>query len=155
MTWSANGDPYHLDCWSSELDAASTVWHITADREPLALSVCSHGIYDRVWLEPYTGPLVIDRRWVATSPHRGHQRTRVRGFAEVLRGWTTGNWGDATSDSKQAFNQWVADLLEGGWEDLPENLEVLVVLDPTSNVFSTAVTVLANHPDDLGEVPSL
>lgn len=143
---SQNGDDlYHDNCWSQEFDYASTVWIIEAGSEPLKVLVCSHGSYEAEYQEEYSG-LELQRAYHSTSGWRGYYETRVEGFEEVEAGWTTGNWGDSISDSKQDFNTWSGALINGE-VDLPEGLTVVLAFDPTSNVFSTAAGVFTNDMD--------
>ncbi len=143
---SQNGDDlYHDECWFSEFDYASTVWIIQGE-EPQKVLVCSHGTYDGEYLEDYDGALTISRAYHRTDGWRGYYETRLEGFEEVEAGWTTGNWGDAISASKQDFNTWAQSLIEGK-ATLPEGLTVVLAFDPTSNVFSTAAGVFTNDAD--------
>ena len=144
---SQNGDDlYHDECWFSEFDYASNVWIIQGGGQALKVLVCSHGTYDGEYLEDYDGALTISRAYHRTDGWRGYYETRVEGFEEVEAGWTTGNWGDAISASKQDFNTWAQSLIEGK-VTLPEGLTVVLAFDPTSNVFSTAAGVFTNDAD--------
>lgn len=86
--------------------------------------------------------LNIKREWVSSSAHRGHYETKIDGWAEVLVGWTTGSWGDGTSERKQIFNQWAQDIIAG---NIIPPAPIAIVSDPTSNLFSTGVSVLTQH----------
>ena len=143
----ADQNIYHDSCWSAEFDYASKVW-VTEGAEPYQVLVCSHGTYDAEYLEGYDGPLEIERTWHQSDGWRGYYETRVtnEGWSEVDSGWTTGNWGDYVSDSKQDFNAWSQALI-AGLVTLPEGLTVVLAFDPTSNVFSTAAGVFTNDAD--------
>lgn len=141
-----DGTPYHDECWAQEFDYASTVWIIDGPHEPYKVLACSHGIYDAQYLEDYSGALQITRTYHRTDGWRGYYETRISGLQEVDSGWTTGDWGDAISNSKRDFNTWATDLIEGN-TFLPEGLIVVLAFDPTSNVFSTACGVFTNDEE--------
>jgi hypothetical protein len=83
------------------------------------------------------------RTWHSTSAWRGYNVTTIEGWTEVgLEGWTTGGWGDPTADRKRPFNEWVE-----GLKDEAPPVNVAVAADPTSNVFSTAITVYVQESD--------
>ena len=87
----------------------------------------------------------VSRDYTRTDGWRGYYTTKIAGWAEVgLEGWTTGDWGDSTGARKRPFNEWVESL-----KDEAPPVDVAVAADPTSNVFSTAITVYV--PEDLVE----
>lgn len=81
----------------------------------------------------------IKREYISGDSWRGHYETTIDGYTDVLSGWTTGAWGDATADRKQLFNDLSTQLVN---EELIPPCTVALVLDPTSNLFSVAVSVL-------------
>lgn len=81
----------------------------------------------------------LKREYISTDAWRGHYKTTIDGYTDVLSGWTTGAWGDPTADRKQLFNDLSTQLIN---EDLIPPCTVVLVLDPTSNLFSTTVSVL-------------
>ena len=81
--------------------------------------------------------LDFKRTYTSSSAWRGYHTTTIEGWVEVgLEGWTTGGWGDPIAEGKRTFNEWVESLAD---EAPPVN--VAIATDPTSNVFSTAITV--------------
>jgi hypothetical protein len=127
-------------CYEGASQYASTLYHVGPD---FVEKVYVHDldIHDE-WGEGVLLP--ISRRWVSTSAWRGYYTTEVEGFVEVETGWTTGGWGDPTSDRKQTFNDWAQSLVEGA---VNPPVDVLLTFDPTSNVFSTGVGVLVRKDD--------
>jgi len=84
--------------------------------------------------------LDFKRTYHPTDGWRGYHVTKIDGWVEVgLDGWTTGGWGDPTAERKQPFNNWIEEMTEE--DGIVPPVDVAVALDPTSNVFSTAVTV--------------
>lgn len=101
----------------------------------------------------------ITRQWVASSPQRGYYETTVEGFTTVIEGWTTGGWDDPVGERKALFNDWLQSLTE---QEVSIPFTVVIALEPTSNLFSTAVSVMVkdNNKQDfiayLGEeLPAL
>lgn len=88
---------------------------------------------------------VIRRHYTSTDAWRGYYTTTVEDYVEVETGWTTGGWGDPVADRKQTFNDWAQRVIEG---DEQSPVRLALTFDPTSNVFSTAVSVLV-HKDDV------
>lgn len=88
--------------------------------------------------------LEVRRTYHSTDGWRGYHETKITGWSSVMDGWTTGDWGDYTGNRKRGFNEWVEALQEG--EIIPP-CRVAVICDPTSNVFSTAITVAVPDED--------
>jgi hypothetical protein len=88
--------------------------------------------------------LKIKREYVSTDAWRGYYNTTIEGWVNVLDGWTTGSWGDPIADRKANFNEWAEALLT---QEIYAPCSVAIVTDPTSNVFSTAITVLVKKDD--------
>lgn len=83
--------------------------------------------------------LTIKREYVSTSGWRGYENTTIEGWENVLDGWTTGGWDDPIAQRKADFNNWAEALIA---QEIYPPCPVAIVTDPTSNVFSTAITVL-------------
>ena len=92
----------------------------------------------------YSSGIDVERKWVSSSPLRGHFETTINGWSEVLVGWTTGSWDDEISNRKQTFNEWANGVCKG--EILPP-MPLAIVVDQTSNVFSAGVSVQTPEPD--------
>jgi hypothetical protein len=90
--------------------------------------------------------LDIKREYISTDGWRGYENTTIEGWVNVLDGWTTGGWDDAIGRRKADFNEWAQALID---QEIYPPCPVAIVTDPTSNVFSTAVTVLVKQ-DDVG-----
>ena len=140
-----------LRCYQCEYP--STVYHyvpgVEVSHETAKIPmfyVYDHGFMDQ-WgdTEPYGVDLGLSRTYHCSSGWRGHNETRPTGdWHEVKAGWTTGDWGDWTANSKRDANQWMEDLITGE-ADCP--VEVVIAFDPTSNVFSTAVGIWVRDED--------
>lgn len=133
-------------CWESAESHASKAYHVV-DGEAEAYLVHEYGVFSYEDLEEVDPP-PLSRTYKRTDGWRGYYETRPtdEGWTEIEAGWTTGNWGDAIADSKQAFNAWAERVMDGRTIlDHP----VWIVFDLTSNVFSTAVGVFV--PDDVAE----
>lgn len=142
-----NGNVYCQGCHNEDLINASTVLLTGPDYEhttdgPVRIFVGDWFIEDG-YGDPRT-ELPINRTYVRTDGWRGYHETRIDGWTEVLGGWTTGGWGDPTSDRKQPFNVWAQDLFDG--TTVPP-VNVAVITDPTSNVFSTGIGVWVADED--------
>lgn len=126
-------------CYESESQYASTVLLFGPDYPDTGDGPARIYVADRfsqnMWGdEP---DLDVKRTYTPTDGWRGYYTTTIDGWVEVgLEGWTTGGWGDSTAMRKRPFNEWV----EGLADEAPP-MNVAVATDPTSNVFSTAITV--------------
>jgi hypothetical protein len=125
-------------------DDGRPLWYLTPN-----------GVFDR-WLEevdPATVPFSAVWR---SSGWRGWYDVAPTGdgWESVASGWTTGDFGDATAASKQAFNRWAESVYSG---DTVLPCPVWFVVAPTSNVFSTTVDVYVPTGTDAAalEVPNL
>lgn len=136
----STGEEYCDGCWDSSFQYASTAW-LVGDPDsdgPVKYLVTDYGTFEAEYLEEVTEPL-LTRTYVRTDGWRGYHVTKPVGdWVEAAAGWTTGNWGDAISDSKQDFNRWVEALIQG---EITLEHPVWVIFDLTSNVFSTAAGV--------------
>ena len=136
-----NGGTYCRGCYESDVREASTVFLTGPDypatsEGPVQVAVGQWFIEDR-WLEPFTD-LTFKRAYHSTDGWRGYIETTIEGWSEILGGWTTDGWGDSTARRKQPFNEWAESLFTG---EIVPPVNVAVITDPTSNVFSTAIGV--------------
>lgn len=142
-----NGNTYCPTCHRSDLEDASTALFVGPDyfravAEPVQILVGDWFIEDR-YGDPFTD-VEFTRTYVRTDAWRGYQETRLNGWTEVLSGWTTGGWGDPTADRKQPFNEWAEGLYNG---EIVPPVNVAVLTERTSNVFSTAIGVFVPDAD--------
>ena len=136
-------------CVENDGQYASSAWHVTPDGDVTRYAITDSFVYVTEYGEEVGENSPLTRRYVATDGWRGYYETRPTGdWTPVVDGWTTGNWGDPVADSKQRFNRWAEALIAG---DVTPPCEVWLVADPTSNVFSTAVTVFVPDSVDLDE----
>jgi hypothetical protein len=143
-----NGNEYCETCHHADMEDASTVMLAGPDYEhdihgePIRILVGDWFIEDR-WSETFTD-LDIKRQYRSTNAWRGYYETTIDGWTEVLSGWTTGGWGDPTAERKQAFNEWAESLFTGA---ITPPVNVAVITDRTSNVFSIAIGVFVPEAD--------
>lgn len=126
-------------CYDSECQYVSTVVLFGPDYPDTGEGPAKVYVGDRFSMNQWGDEpdLKVSRTYHRTDAWRGYHVTKIEGWTEVgLEGWTTGGWGDPIADRKQTFNEWVESLA-----DEPPPVNVAVAADPTSNVFSTAVTV--------------
>ena len=138
-----------VSCRESDEESMSTVFlfnnKITKCHIGEHVRMDSYG--DEIGFTEETKDIKFERIWVSTSGYRGHYETSIDGWGEVISGWTTGSWGDETSDRKAIFNEWFEQLTK---EEIPlPRIPFAVVVDPTSNLFSVGVTILSPKPDEL------
>jgi len=125
-------------CFESESQRASTVWFVGTDGEARRFYVSDVEICNEYGDTDTTEVDLLSREYVYTGGWRGYHLTKIEGWTEVESGWTTGGWGDAIAQAKQTFNEWAESILTGA---VVPSIPVAIVTDPTSNVFSTAITV--------------
>jgi hypothetical protein len=130
---------YCGSCYESDTSYCSTLYFIS-NGGVTKYYVGDAFIFDEYGDDPRD--LTIRRTYHSTDAWRGYNETTVEGFVNVLDGWTTGGWGDSVARRKQVFNDWAQALIEG---EVRPPFDVVIVFDPTSNVFSTAVTVLVRE----------
>jgi hypothetical protein len=102
-------------CYEWSLEGASTA-HVVRDGEVTTYKVTDYFAMDQWGEEPWaTDDVFFSRGWVSTDGWRGYGYTKVEDWEEVpgLSGWTTGGWGDATSNRKQTFNEWASGVVSG------------------------------------------
>lgn len=123
-------------CVTGNDQYASTAYHIDADGDVTRYYVTDWFVYSEHGEDDCQD--MVSRHWVGGG-WRGYYESRPAGdWTEVSSGWTTGDWGDAISGGKQAFNAWTDSVLKG---ETPLPCEMWICHDTTSNVFSTAVGV--------------
>jgi hypothetical protein len=85
------------------------------------------------------------RNYEKTDAWRGYYDSikQFKGVTEIVGGWTTG-WADETTQRKVKFNTWCEEVSEGFH---PTPYEIFFLAEPTSNVFSIAVTVFCKTKD--------
>jgi hypothetical protein len=140
-----NGETYCETCHHNDMRDASTIMltgpdYDRDDEGPYRIFVGDWFVED-LWGDPCSD-LKITRTY-KSSGYRGYHETLITGWTEVLSGWTTGGWGDPTAERKQPFNVWAQDIFDG--TSVPP-VNLAIITDPTSNVFSTAIGV--SVPDD-------
>lgn len=84
------------------------------------------------------------RKWVSTDAWRGHYDSSGNiDLVSIASGWTTG-WADEYHARKIDFNDFAEQLIKG---EIDCPLSIYILVEPTSNVFSTAVDVLVQEGD--------
>ena len=121
-------------CYESDTQYASTV--ILVDEDVRKYYVADNFVFDEYGDDLHGTNLTIRREYKQTDGWRGYS---IDGWSDVLTGWTTGGWDDPIARRKADFNEWAEGI--GSGELIPP-CPVAVVSDPTSNVFSTAISVL-------------
>jgi len=139
--WSNIYDTYYCwSCYESDVQYASTVT-VVDDGAVDKFTVADAFVFDENGEDPRH--LTFKRSYTSTDDWRGYYSVDISGpsgdWVEVLSGWTTGGWDDSTARRKQEFNDWALDLTTG---ELFPPCAVALVTNPTSNLFSTAVSVL-------------
>lgn len=139
-------------CWESAETSASTAYLVQPGGEVTRWYVHEYDTMSE-WGDSASdlpnGPK-LERSWHRTDGWRGHYVTTPGDdWQEITSGWTTGNWGDAISKSKQNFNCWAQDLIEGKAETA---IPVWIIFDTTSNVFSSGVGVFIPADCDVAQL---
>ena len=137
--WSSVKDG--LVCWScyESGQAYPSVINLVDSDEVKKIYVGDLDIHDEYGDPIDSSKLNIKREYVSTGGYRGYENTTIEGWQDVLDGWTTGGWDDPIARKKADFNNWAEALLT---QEIYPPCSVAIVTDPTSNVFSTAITVL-------------
>jgi hypothetical protein len=139
--WSSVQEDYLCSgCHESDGNSCATVQIVTDD------SVERYYIGKHIRMTEYGDdigwaqdtPLKFTNEWVSTDAWRGYSETKIVGWSTIVDGWTTGGWDDYVARKKQVFNQWAEALLT---QELFAPTPVAIITEPTSNVFSTAVTI--------------
>lgn len=137
MRWSTVLEDYICnDCWDSDFGSGATnIVFIYPSGDVKKYIVGDLNIIDEYGDD---ADLPIKRAWVSTDGWRGYYNTTIDGWTSALTGWTTGGWDDAVARRKRLFNQFAEELIEGS---VVPPCQVALITDPTSNVFSTAITI--------------
>ena len=136
MRWSTVLEDYICnDCWESDFSSPTNIMFIYPSGDVKKFLVGDLNTMDEFGDDT---DLPIKRAWVSTDGWRGYYTTTIEGWTSVLTGWTTGGWDDAIARRKRLFNQFAEELIEGS---VVPPCQVALISDPTSNVFSTAVTI--------------
>jgi hypothetical protein len=142
-TYFTNGKVINLcyGCDEDQLNSASNVY-LVEDGEVKHFYVTDYFSCDALYREQVED--LFERSWVSNYG-RGHYDTTIQGFQEIkdLTGWTTA-WVDETVSRKTTFNDWAGEVISG---DIVPPVTLAIVLDPTSNVFSTGVSVWVKDGD--------
>lgn len=134
-------------CYESWTNDTSTVVHVAGPQQVTRYYVNDFEVVDEsgeLYPTDDFGKALV-RGWVSSDGWRGRNATTITGWHEVLGGWVTGDWGDATSNRKRAFNAWAQDVCDGHIE-LP--VPVALIFDTTSNLFSVSTSVATATEDD-------
>lgn len=132
------------DCFDRSMNEASLVQIFPAKKqEVLRINVTDRFQMGSDGFE-YSDSYDISRTWVKTDEWRGYYETTIKGWTVVMEGWTTGGWDDPTARRKAIWNDWFRDLADN-LVDPP--CEIAVITEMTSNLFSTAVSVLVKDED--------
>ena len=136
-------------CYESDLENASTLYRVRSG-EAEWVRYGSHTGYTQDGDEPgewFTNIVKNNgspRNWIKTDAWRGHyDSSKNLDLVSIASGWTTG-WADETTSRKVNFNEFADQLIKGDIE-CPSTIFLLV--EPTSNVFSSAVDVLVREAD--------
>lgn len=141
------GQHYCESCHDSDLQYGSTVLlagpHFPSDSDGPVRIIVGEAFVEDKYGEDW-GDLTFTRTYHRTDGWRGYWDTKIDGWTETMAGWTTGSWDDdPTSQRKATFNEWAEAMYEGR---ITPPVNVAIVADPTSNVFSTGIGVLV--PED-------
>jgi hypothetical protein len=149
--WSPiTGEPYCYGCEQSDLEHASTLLRFDAD----GLTEVTFGdafvrtesdIEIPDWFNELFAYGFKVRSYHSSNAWRGYYETDTLmvNLKSLASGWTTG-MPDETVSRKADFNE-LGELLNRGQEVAPAPIYFLI--EPTSNIFSQAMTVLAKESD--------
>ena len=143
--WSTTKSDYLCAVCRDMDESSSSVMMVTTNGQTAKYFIGEHLRVDENGEEMSEPDWLITRQWVKSDDHRGFNDTLVDGWTTVLEGWTTGNWDDPTGQRKRKFNEWAESVHDG--EIIPP-VQIAIIADPTSNIFSTGISVLT--PDPIG-----
>ena len=136
-------------CYEDDLQNASTIYRVRSG-EAEWVRYGSHAGYTQDGDEPdewFTNIVKNNgspRKWIKTDAWRGHyDSSKNLDLVSIASGWTTG-WVDETTNRKVDFNEFAEQLIKG---DIDCPFTIFILVEPTSNVFSTAVDVLVREAD--------
>ena len=144
--WTEDG----ILCWSCyeiECERASTLIHYSQEGKEV-FRISEHFVRDDEYGENASGivqEILQKRQWVSTDPWRGYYQCDLQaGYVALCEGWGTG-WPDETTRRKLTLFDLESFLQEEG-ENAPGR-GLYLLLEPTSNLFSTAMTVFCAEED--------
>jgi hypothetical protein len=136
-------------CYESDLENASTIYRVRSG-EVEWVRYGEHTGYTQDGDEPgewFTNIVKTNgspRAYIKTDGWRGYySSSKNLDLVSIASGWTTG-WVDETTTRKVDFNQFAEQLIRADFE-VPFTIFILV--EPTSNLFSTSVDVLVREAD--------
>lgn len=137
------------ECYESDLEYASTIYRVRSG-EAEWVRYGTHTGYNQDGDEPdewFTSIVKNNgspRKYIKTDAWRGYyDSSKNLDLVSIASGWTTG-WADETTSRKVDFNQFAEQLIKG---DIEAPFTIFILVEPTSNVFSTAVDVLVREAD--------
>lgn len=154
MYGSLSETPICFSCYNSDLENPSTLIRFNPDGEHYRAIFGDFNIYHGTLRELYDSDTPdwfaeimpehwSGRIWHSSSAWRGYFATdEVFQLAKIEDGWMTGDYGDVPW-KKDAHS--FLEALESGQITAP--VPIYVLFEPTSNVFSTATTVLSKPSD--------
>lgn len=151
MQWSnITNEPVCFGCFEEDLSNPSTV--VKVDSEGLSKFImgdlfvvgdCEYEVPD--WFTQFIPEDWAGRKYVSSGGWRGFYSTfkTFQGVEELAGGWHTG-WADETVSRKLKVGGLLANLETG---DLVPPVPIYVLLEPTSNLFSTTTTIFTATKD--------
>lgn len=133
-------------CWESDTEHASTLVAVHSDghnRLLLGDHVIMDAEYGDSGLPDWAARFLPDgwqgTTWVSTDGWRGYGNSirQFKGIAKLADGWSTG-WVDNTVSRKHLVNDLLGELESG---ELVPPAPIYVLLEHTSNIFSTAIDI--------------
>ena len=142
-TW-VNDGPICQGCLEGDEEHASTLINFSQNGKQVFKFgdyFCWGGDYDDADLSRILGP----RKYVSTGGWRGYYDTPLaQGYVKLTDGWSTGFPDSTTQRKKTIFD--LSEWLERSGKSAPgEGLYVLI--EPTSNIFSQAMTIFCAEND--------
>jgi hypothetical protein len=137
------------DCRMGDAESLSTIYIANEDCVNTYL-IGTHLRMDEKGNEMEGLKFDINRDWISIGGYRGHYKTIINGWEEILSGWSTGDWDDDVGTRKAPFNKWAADIICATMLPPPHS-QIAVVADPTSNVFSTRISVFCENSNPIRE----
>lgn len=136
-------------CYESDLESASTLYRVRPG-EAEWVRYGEYTAYNQTgddpdeWFTDIVKNGGSPRKYIKTDGWRGYyDSTQNLNLVSIASGWTTG-WADETTSRKVDFNEFAEQLMKG---DIECPFTIFILVEPTSNVFSTAVDVLVREAD--------
>ena len=136
-------------CYESDLENASTIYRVRSGetewvRYGTYTGYNQDGDEPDEWFTEIVKNNGSPRKYIKTDGWRGYyDSSKNLDLVSIASGWTTG-WADETTSRKVNFNQFAEQLIKG---DIEAPFTIFILVEPTSNVFSTAVDVLVREAD--------